>query len=147
MPVELLSKYCTETEKQWKVQDQDGFISELCNMIPKNCSVPLRSVLEWQNEYLGYISYTNPKLQNIGFVLNLDTRYSPKASIYMLSTGETVTVKVSKQMYQKQPFDSGNILKFYTEDRPRSIRVNNEWQKDYSQMEKWISNYAVVQTL
>ena len=146
LPVELLSKYCIETEKQWKIQNHDGFISELCNMIPKNCSVPLRSILEWQNEYLGYVSYINTKLHNIGFILSLDAHYSPKASVYMLSTGETITVKVSKQMYQKNPFDVGHILKFYTEDRPRSVRVNNEWQKDYSQMEKWITSYIIKQT-
>ena len=148
LPLDIVQKYAiSETAKQYKFDgpSMDAMLREFAAMIP-NSEIPLRTRLESEAEFLGYISYVNPKLQNIGFVLNLDTRYSPKASIYMLSTGETITVKISKQAYQKQPFDVGSILKFYTEDRPRSIRINDEWQKDYGQMEKWITSYIVKHT-
>ena len=64
----------------------------------------------------------------------------------MLDSGETITVKVPRAMYQRQPFDKNSVLKFYTEDRPKSAMVNGEWQKDYSQTEKWVKNYIVKTT-
>lgn len=143
LPIELLSKYCTETDKQWRIQDQDGFITALCSMIPKNCSVPLRSILEWQNEYLGYLSYIDPKAKNIGFVTDLNTTWSPKISFYMLENGQTITAKVKKAQYQKQPFDVGAILKFYTEEKYKSKKdENGEWIKT-NEKEFWVQNYII----
>lgn len=147
LPLEILSKYCTETAKKYKITDSEGLLQELCSMIPKDCYVPLRSVLEWQNQYLGYISYTNPKLQNVGFVVDLNTKYSPKAQIYMLETSETIIIKIPKQLYQKNPFDTGAILKFYTEERQKSTKnENGEWVK-LPEKELWIKNYVVKMEL
>ena len=79
-------------------------------------------------------------------VLDINAKYTPRIQVYMLDSGETITVKVPKAMYQKQPFDKGAVIKFYSEDRPKSIMVNGEWQKDYSQTETWITNYIIKHT-
>ena len=145
LPIDLVQKYATsETEKQYRFEPEamQNMLNEFANMIPDG-EIPLRTRLEAEAEYLGYISYTNPKFQNTGFVLSVDTKYSPKIRIYMLNTGETVTVKVSKQLYQKRPFDKGWFLKFYVIEKPKSKLINGEWIKDNSQMEKWVSNYVI----
>ena len=145
LPIELVQKYATsETAKQYRFEPEamDNLLREFTNMIP-DTDIPLRTRLEAEAEYMGYISYTNPKFQNTGLVLDINTKWAPRLQVYMLDSGETITVKVSKAMYQKQPFDKGSVLKFYTEDRPRSVLVNGEWQKDYSKQEKWITNYIV----
>ena len=143
LPAELLSKYCTETEKQWRVQDQDGFIKELCGMIPKNCSVPLQSIFNWQQEYLGYISYKDESKKNVGYVLDVNTKYSPKILVYAIDTATTEVYKMPKKSYEKQPFNKGCLINFNWEQRPKSQLVDGQWQKDYSVMEKWITNYLV----
>lgn len=143
LPSELLSKYCTETEKQWRVQDQDGLIKELCGMIPKNCSVPLQSIFQWQQEYLGYISYKDETKKNVGYVLNVNTKYSPKITVYAIDKGTTEVYKMPKKSYEKQPFNQGCIINFNWEQRPKSKLVDGQWQKDYSVMEKWIINYIL----
>lgn len=140
---ELLSKYCTETEKQWRVQDQDGFIKELCGMIPKNCSVPIQSIFQWQQEYLGYISYKDESKKNVGYVLDVNTKYSPKITVYAIDTGTTEVYKMPKKSYEKQPFNKGYLISFHYEQRPKSKLVDGQWQKDYSVMEKWITNYIL----
>lgn len=145
LPLELVEKHAiSETEKQYKFDgpSMEALLREFSSMIPDS-EIPLRTRLEAEAEYLGYISYTNPKFQNTGFVLSVDTKYSPKIRIYMLNTGETVTVKVSKQLYQKRPFDKGWFLKFYVIEKPKSKLINGEWIKDNSQMEKWVSNYVI----
>lgn len=148
LPLDLVQKYVTsETEKQYRFEPESmrQLLREFAKLIPDS-EIPLRTRLEAEAEFMGYISYTNHKLQNTGFVLSLNTKYTPRAQVYMLDTGETITVKIPKQAYQKSPFDRGNILKFYTEDRPRNILVNGEWQKDYSQTEKWVKNYIIKHT-
>lgn len=145
LPIDLVQKHAeSETEKQYKFNQigMRNLMRDLAELIP-DAEVPLRTRLEAEVEYLGYISYTNPKFKNVGFVLGVNTKYSPKITIYHLDTGVIATYKLSKALYQKQPFDVGNILKFFTEDRPKSILVNGEWKKDYSQNETWIQKYVV----
>ena len=148
LPLDLVQKYAiSETAKQFRfdIQSMDNLLREFAKMIPDG-EIPLRTRLESEAEYLGYVSYTNPKLQNTGFVINVDTKYSPKITLYRLDTGTTETYKLGKQMYQKQPFDKGNIIKFYSEERNKSRKVDNEWVK-LPEKESWLTNYIVVQTL
>ena len=147
LPLDLVQKYATsETEKQYRFEPaaMNALLREFADMIPDG-EIPLRTRLEAEAEYLGYISYTNPKFQNTGFVLNVDTKYSPKITVYRLDTGETTVYKLQKAAYQKNPFDKGHIIKFYSEDRQKSRKVDGEWVK-LPETEPWITQYIVKQT-
>lgn len=147
-PIELIQKYATsETAKQYRFESESmaNLLRELEAMIP-NSEIPLRTRLESEAEYLGYISYVDPKLKNTGFVLDINTKYSPKITIYHLDTGMTTTYKLSKMLYQKNPFDKGQILKFYSEERNKSKLVDGDWIKT-EEKEPWITNYLIQQTL
>ena len=146
LPLDLVHKYAiSETAKQYKFDEKSmmNLLNEFAAMIPDG-DIPLRTRLEAEAEYMGYISYTNPKFQNAGFVLNIDTKYSPKISIYHLDTGITMTYKIAKAAYQKNPFDKGNVIKFYYEERAKSRKVDGEWIK-LTETEPWITNYIVKQ--
>ena len=142
LPAELLSKYCTETDKQWRVQDQDGLIEELCSMIP-DIDVPIQSKIEWSKEYFGYISTVMPEKKDVGYVMDINTKYSPKLTVYQLWDGKTTVYKLQKKAYEKNPFNKGCLLQFHSEMRPKSKLVDGQWQKDYSTMEPWLTNYIV----
>ena len=142
LPSELLSKYCTETDKQWRVQDQDGLIEELCSMIP-DIDVPIQSKIEWSKEYFGYISTVMPEKKDVGYVMDINTKYSPKLTVYQLWDGKTTVYKLQKKAYEKNPFNKGCLLQFHSEMRPKSKLVDGQWQKDYSTMESWLTNYIV----
>lgn len=142
LPSELLSKYCTETDKQWRVQDQDGLIKELCSMIP-DVDVPIQSKIEWSKEYFGYISTVMPEKKDVGYVMDINTKYSPKLTVYQLWDGKTTVYKLQKKTYEKNPFNKGSLLQFHSEMRPKSKLVDGQWQKDYSTMEPWLTNYIV----
>lgn len=148
LPLDLVQKYATsETAKQYKFEPEamDGLLREFANMIP-DTDIPLRTRLEAEAEYMGYISYTNPTFQNTGMVLDINTKYTPRIQVYMLDSGQTITIKVPKTMYQKNPFDKGNIIRFYSENRPKSKLVDGHWEK-LSETEPWIKNYLIVQDL
>ena len=147
LPPELLSKYCTEAEKQWRIQDQDGLIKELCSMVP-DVDVPLQSQIEWSKEYLGYISVVMPEKKDIGYVMDINTKYSPKLTVYQLWDGQTNTYKIQKRMFEKQPFSSGAFLQFRSEQRNKSRKnERGEWEKIADQYDNWISAYYIRHTL
>ena len=147
LPEDLVVKYATsETAKQYRFEPEamNNLLRELTKMIPDG-EIPLRTRLESEAEYLGYISYTDDRFKNTGFVLNVDTKYSPKISVYRLDTGMTIMYKLSKPAYQKNPFDKGHIIKFYSEDRPKSRKIDGEWVK-LDEVEPWITNYIIKMT-
>ena len=144
LPLELVKKYAvSETAKQFKFDGpaMNSMLQEFANMIPDG-EIPLRTRLESEAEYLGYISYTNPKFQNTGIVLDINTKYTPRIQVYMLDSGETITIKIPKAMYQRQPFDKWSVIKFYTIEKQKSKLVDGEWVKT-NEKELWISNYII----
>ena len=64
----------------------------------------------------------------------------------MFDSGESVTYKLQKVLYQKNPFDENTIIKFYAEDRPKSKKVDGKWVK-LEETEPWITNYIVKSDL
>jgi hypothetical protein len=148
LPLDLVQKYAiSETAKQFRFDDpsMNNLLREFTKMVPDG-EIPLRTRLESEAEYLGYISYTNSELKNTAFVLDVNVKYSPKITVYHLDTGTTDVYKLQKAAYQKQPFDKGNIIKFYSEMRNKSKLVDGAWVKTDEQ-EAWLKNYIVVQTL
>ena len=65
----------------------------------------LRDICSAQNDYLGYISYTNPKLLSYAYVTEVDAKYSAKFTIYCLDTGKTKVVKTAKKTFTHSPVD------------------------------------------
>lgn len=141
---EIIKKYTEEIDKTYRKFDYDTALHEILNSIPDR-ETGVAKLIKYQNELFGYITYKNPKLKNTGLVLSIDSKYSPRVDIYMLDSGEIVTYKVAKALYQKNPFDANSIIKFYSEERPKSKKVDGEWIK-LPEKENWITNYIVKQT-
>lgn len=141
-PREFMLQFATETDKQYKLTDSEGFLKALCNQVP-NRSIPIKDYLDAQNEYLGYIDYVNPKAKEYGYVMNIDTKYSPKLTIYELDTGKTVVYKMPKKIFATSGIEKGSILKFTYEVKARTTMVDGEWKKDFSVKEPWINKFMV----
>ena len=149
LPIDLVQKHAiAESEKQYRFDEEaiNNLLKEYCDLLQDE-DMPLRNRLDAEAEYLGYISYTDPDLEkNVGFVINIDTKYSPKITMYMLATGETIVYKLPKKSYERNPFNKGDILKFNTEERQKSRKVDGQWVKldDY---ESWMTNYIRIDNL
>lgn len=140
-PVEICERYGKETDKQFKITDEEGFMNEIVATIPDK-ELPISTRLEAQLEYLGYIEYTNPKAQNWGFILGIDTKYSPKLSIYNLDTGNTVTIKMSKADYANSGLKPKQVIKYITDDRPKKKIIDGHWT-DLDETEPWIKAFNI----
>ena len=138
---DVVKKYSEETDKTYRKFDYDSALREVWDSIPDQ-ETNITKLIYYQYNLFGYISYVNPDLKDMGVVLDLDTRYSPKVTMYMLSTGETVTYKLQKSLYQRNPFDVGQVLHFYVEERNKSRKTENGWEK-LPDKEWWITNFAI----
>lgn len=146
LPIEFLQKYCvSETEKQMKFDEtsMNNLLSELCMNIPDK-DIPLQTRLQAELEYLGYISYIDPLRSNTAVCMNIDTKYTPKLTLYRLDTGTTMTCKLKKKSYEQNPLPTGAIIKFYTENKPAWKKdENGGWVQDFSRNDVWITNYSI----
>ena len=138
---DVVKKYSEETDKTYRKFDYDSALREVWDSIPDQ-ETNITKLIYYQYNLFGYILYVNPDLKDMGVVLDLDTKYSPKVNLYMLSTGETVTYKLQKSLYQRNPFDVGQVLHFYAEERNKSRKTENGWEK-LPDKEWWITNYAI----
>ena len=148
LPLDLIQKYAiSETAKQYRFDEEsmDSMIKEYCSMLP-NEDMPIRHRLEAEAEYLGYISYSNSELEDMGFVIDINTKYSPKITVYRLDTGETTIYKLSKAAYEKNPFSKGDVIKFHSENRNKSRKTENGWEK-LAETEPWLTSYIIIRDL
>lgn len=142
LPQELLDKYTKATEKKYKITDPDGLLKELCSMIPQ-VEVPIQSKIKWQCDLFGFCSLVIPEKKNIGYVMDLNTNWSPRITVYQLWDGQTVVYKVQKKAYEKNPFNKDCILQFHSEMRNKSRKdENGQWVK-LPEQEPWLTNYLV----
>lgn len=146
LPIEVLQQYAvSETEKQMKFDEtsMNNLLSDLCVQIPNN-DIPLQTRLQAELEFLGYVSYTDPSRPNTAVLMNIDTRYTPKLTLYRLDTGTTMVAKLKKKSYESNPLPTGAIIKFNTEVKPAWKKDENDnWVQDYSRNDVWVTNYTI----
>jgi hypothetical protein len=118
---------------------------------------PIATQMTYQQEYLGYIEYTNPNIDpRLVMVTHLDTKFTPRFDAYCLKTGEIKTLKVHKRIpwknkdvtvsFKELPFKDGDILRLKKcKQEPRAFKdANGDWQKDYTDMQWWVKDYSVT---
>lgn len=141
---EIMLRFATETEKQYRIIDKKKFVSYLCdNSTPEPYTLAQR--LKDEQELLGRNVYMDSKLKYQGFVTDVNTSFSPKITLYDLSTGKTETIKCYKKTFAEQPLAKGMIITYYTESKPRS-RLNPEtkqWEKIPNEFEQWFKWYQI----
>ena len=108
IPEYILSKYCKETEKQWRDFESLPLLDE----IVFNLKVPkakMSDKLKWESEMLGYVSLTVPSAdEEYHYVQEINNN---RVTLYCIKTGEIKTVKVRSNAYNSNPFDKGRIIK------------------------------------
>jgi DNA polymerase III alpha subunit len=146
LPIEAVEKYAiSSTEKQYRFDEtsMDSLLTELVEQIP-NRDIPLQTRLKSELEYLGYIAYVDPTRPNTAAVMDVNTKYTPKITLYRLDTGTTVVAKLKKKSYESNPLPQGAIIKFYTETKPAWKKDENDnWVQDFSRNDVWITNYSI----
>ena len=140
---EVIAKYTVKTKTQYKITDNDGMLRELAELVGER-PITMMMRLSWEKEFLGYCASTDPSQQGSWLVLDIDTKYSPKLSIYAIWSGEQRIVKVSKRDFQSNPLVKGDTIRLTIEQRPKTKLVDGQWAKDESVKEDWLKYYSIV---
>lgn len=140
---DIMLQYATETEKQYRLKDKDGFINYLLGDITYK-EYPITQRIKDEKEYLGYVSLKIKGKSNTWYVTDINTKYSPKVSLYNVGTGEEKVVKIEKRKYQMAPFDKDVCLRATFEMKNKCKKdENGDWVK-LEEKEEWIKYYSVV---
>lgn len=140
---EVITKYTVKPKTQYKITDSDGMLRELAELVGER-PITMMMRLEWEQQYLGYCASTDPSQQGSWLVMDIDTKFSPKLTIFAIWSGEQRIVKVSKRDFQSNPLVKGDIIRLTIEQRPKTKLVDGQWVKDESVKEDWLKYYSMV---
>lgn len=140
---EVIAKYTVKPKTQYKITDNDGMLRELAELVGER-PITMMMRLEWEKEFLGYCASTDPSQQGSWLVLDIDTKFSPKLSVYAIWSGEQRIVKVSKRDFQSNPLTKGDTIRLTIEQRPKTKLVDGQWVKDESVKEDWLKYYSII---
>ena len=102
-----------ETPKQYSEIDNEGLLEYLTSRIPDK-SIGVGTQIKAEKEYLGYITYKNPKMDGYYAVIDYTVYQDPCRpyfTLYSLSTGESVGCKINdRKLYQSNPFGEYSII-------------------------------------
>lgn len=152
--IELIKKYCQkQTEKTLKEFDYIGFLKDMTSsMVYSPVSITER--MDYQKEYIGYISYTNPNIsKRYYYVKDLSvTKSIVNIQLYEIYSGKTQKVKMWTTQYKKNPFDEGDILYLKSVEKKHKKEPTGEinqktGKKIYKDVpdkfEFWLKNFTI----
>ena len=146
LPIKLVQKYAvSETEKQFRFDSAGmlSLLSELVDNIPDK-DLPLLTRINAQKEYLGYIDLKDATLVGQALVMDVNTKYTPRLTLYDLASGQTISAKLAKKSYQNNPLPVGAIIHYNVEQKPAWVKdENGQWQQDYSRYDTWIKSFLI----
>lgn len=99
-PIDRIAKYCTkETAKQYSEFDSESLLQDLWLEVP-NADIKVREKIKAQGEFLGYVTFSDQRLVNYYYVLDIITR--PKSwivQLYDIANGVEVRAKIKNGRY------------------------------------------------
>lgn len=135
-----------ETEKQYVGIDYTKILKHVVERIP-NVSLPLTEQILFEADVVGYLSVVYDVDKRYCYVTDLDTKYSPRLTIYSLGTGKEVTCKINKTLFKKKSFKRGQILKCMKfQEKERQQKINDRWVGTGIK-EWWLTDYELIDKL
>jgi hypothetical protein len=110
-----------------------------------NSSMSIHEQMKYETEVLGSPTCVFDVPKGTAYVLELNTNYSPKVSLYGLSNGNVTEMKIEKKFFNKNKIEVGNIIKIVKWKRePRKMKVDDEWKTVEGKFDFWIQEYKLL---
>ena len=141
LPDEYLNREdVIKTEKQFKFENMCAILKLIEHNIPDE-SFTIKEQVEFEMDALGYISMTYNVNKKVCYVLDVDTKYTPKITLYCLNNGKNVLCKVNKTLFKNNPLKKGMIIRAIKfEEKNKLNYVNGEWKRT-EEKEWWLNGY------
>jgi len=149
VPLELILPYTQkETEKMLTGIDMRRFMVDAARRLnpPKRT---LKERTKAQFDCLGYIDVVGDEYKGMAFVLDLNTKFSPRAKLYSLKNGTILERKVEKKVFSKEKFSKGDIIRVMGEvPKPKKRRTEDGQFEDIpGEYERWLTKYKLIDNL
>ena len=133
-----------ETEKMFSQYDKVALVAEIAKHV-KHSKRTLKEDLDAQNEYLGYFTVSGDQYKGIGYVKEVDTKYSPKLKVYGLRRGEMFDCKIDRRTFNKHKLSEGDLIRITGQvSKPRARLVNGQWEPIPGTSDIWLTKYQAV---
>lgn len=100
----------------------------------------------FQKEVLGYadVKYENLKEYH-GVIIDIDTKYSPKLTVYSLQTGEEEIIKMAKKDFKKSGLEVGMMIKNLNIESKNKKRPDGQggWL-ELEDVEPWLNGCSII---
>ena len=135
-----------ETEKQFSGVSTENLLCAIADSA-KYRPRSLREIVAAQAEYLGYIDLVDQKYRGVLAILDVNTKYSPKLSVYALKNGNQMTAKINKTVFNKQPLSAGDVILVQGQQMKTKKRRNEEgkFEDIPGEKELWITKYRKIE--
>ena len=139
---DFIREHCDkETAKQFNGIDAPAIIHEIASKFNEKTS--LKEIINARMDVMGYIDIIDKSYSGICVCTDLNVDYSPKVNLYALANGNTIPVKVNKQIFKNNPIKRGDIVKVEDQVRKTKMKkVDGKWIES-DEKEWWITEYKV----
>lgn len=127
--------YCQKTK--------DKRIAELLSLEFEDKEIPIKQQLQAQAEFFGSPTTIKENLKGYAYILDIETKHTPKFTAYGIATGKITTIKVSSKLYKKQGGEIGDIIgKCKLIQKNKMKKVGDDWVET-EELEWWLTEYQV----
>ena len=113
-----------------------------------NEQIPIVDQMKFENDILGYVQVTCNVDKRYVYVMDVDTKFSPRFECYCLNNGKTESMKVSKKTFNKQPVSKDDIIYInICKSKPKKKFENGKFIDIEGTKEWWIEDYKIVDKL
>lgn len=143
---DIIDCFDKETEKQYVNIDYIKILSNVEKRIPDEI-IPIAEQVNLEMDVVGYISMTYNVDKKYCLAIDVDTKYSPKITLYSLGSGKEISCKINKTLFKSRPFKKGQLIKCGKfEEKYKQRKTENGWEKT-SEKEWWVCSYDLVNHL
>ena len=109
----------------------------------------LREKIGAQIEHLGYVDIVGDQYSGIACVTSIDTKYSPRLTLYSLKNGTSYQCKIDKRTFSQTKLAKGDILKVMSNRFKPKVKKdeNGNWVEIPDTRELWITKYQRLDNL
>lgn len=146
IPEDIVECFEKETEKQYTNIDYMKILANVEARIP-NEIVPITEQVLFEADVVGYISMVYDVDKRYCLVTDVDTKYSPRVTLYSLGSGKEVICKINKALFKEEPFKRGQLIKcgrFFEKYKQR--KTENGWEQTNIK-EWWLESYELIEDL
>lgn len=144
---DVIKANAKETAKLYKIDDMLPIIKEYETSL-KDKNIPIKEQITSEIGYFGYPVSRYKCDDELAICIDINEKYSPKLSIYYLSSGETQVVKCyKKNLYNydgTRYINEGTIFKVVDISwKPKKRKINNDWI-ELDELEPILTKYQII---